>query len=73
MKFEDIERDKTFIIAKKNKEGELVDHSKFRIDSKDNILRIWLSSEEFWINAPSNYTEIIWIRAIEKWGVIYDK
>lgn len=72
MKYEEIERDKPFVIAKKNKSGQLVDHSKFQIDSKDNILRIWFRHEKFWINAPDNRTASAWYKAIEKWGIIYD-
>lgn len=72
IKYEDVERNRPFIIAKMNKSGKLMDYSKFQIDGKDNILRIWFRHENFWINAPDNRTESAWHKAIEKWGVIYD-
>ena len=73
MKYEDIERDRPFRIAKLNRKGKIADRSLFKIDGKDNILRVYFEYEKFWINAPDNRTLSKWIRAIEKWGILYDK
>lgn len=70
--YKDIKRDTPFVIARKNKKGELIDWSKFQIDSEDEVLRVWFRHEKFWINAPDNRTHNKWVRAIEKWGVQYE-
>lgn len=61
---------KPFYINQRLENGELKDHTKFKID-ENGVLRIWFRDLKKWINHPEPKQENRIIRSIEKHGVIY--